>query len=155
MLSMSEARESPEKKRRHNHESPERGKQQEEIVCRHVRIPRWVCEKVGPAACESLSCRGSKMGRSLSLAAFRSLFSQPSPFESNHSHNLSGCDRAGAAAALAEPVDAFQPLPEGRDRVHRVLWVCADRIPAVGIAAGATERRRTFPAHPDRNRLLR
>src|SRR5260370_3538378 len=49
MLSMSEARESPEKKRRHNHESPERSKQQEEIVCGHVRIPRWVCEKVGPS----------------------------------------------------------------------------------------------------------
>src|SRR5262249_9164594 len=59
-----------------------------------------------------------------------------------------------AAAAPAEPVEAFQPLPEGRDRVHRVLWVCADWIPAVGVADGSTERRRTFPAHPDRNRLL-
>src|SRR6187551_3929492 len=37
-----------------------------------------------------------------------------------------------AAAALAEPVEALQPLFEGRDRVHRVLRVGADRIPAVG-----------------------
>src|SRR6266436_7088102 len=50
MLSMSEARGSPEKKRRHNHECPERSKQQEEIVCGHVRIPRWVCDRVGPSA---------------------------------------------------------------------------------------------------------
>ena len=44
---MSEARGSPEKKRRHNHESPERGKQQEEIVCGHVRNSPMVCDKVG------------------------------------------------------------------------------------------------------------
>src|SRR5215831_3368643 len=59
-----------------------------------------------------------------------------------------------AAALLAEPAEALEPLPEGRGRVHRVLWVRAHGIPAVGIADGATERGRTFPAHPDRNRLL-
>jgi len=38
---MSEAREAPEKERRHDHESAERDKQQEKIVCGHVQIPRW------------------------------------------------------------------------------------------------------------------
>src|SRR5262249_34079341 len=42
-----------------------------------------------------------------------------------------------AAALLAEPAEALQPLPEGRDRVHRMLWVRAHRIPAVGMADGA------------------
>src|SRR5689334_6184009 len=49
------------------------------------------------------------------------------------------CDLLGiAAAALAKPVEAFQPLPEGRDRVHGMVRVRADRIPAVGITDGAT-----------------
>ena len=43
---MSYAREPPQKKRGRNHESPERGKQQKEIICGHVRIPRL--EGVGP-----------------------------------------------------------------------------------------------------------
>src|SRR5690242_9931201 len=59
-----------------------------------------------------------------------------------------------AVTALAELVEALQLLSERRDRVHRVLRIRPYRIPALGIADGTAERRCTFPAHPDRNRLL-
>jgi len=42
---MSYARQPPQKKRGRNHESPERGKQQKEIICGHMQIPHGFCDK--------------------------------------------------------------------------------------------------------------